>query len=286
MALVIQTVLNDPYEDGLNLKVQLGSAPTGTLKFYAYPSPGQLAPPDPSLEKTYTGDGVNAYKVQVRAGATTEPALLHRLPFYVVAHDNGGYSNLGGDWLAAGANSDWLNQTDDALQDIFAANIGLLDRAMAIQLGSPNMPSGRPCQVQKVHTGPVQIGETFPCIAHTAYSCDEDYLGGGNTEGGRPYSDLVAIHSRIECYALVQGDAYWGSILKALGMGVFNLLNQPLYTHFIRLDSNLKLFQNKCDNGVLSEYYDASLEEWVQSFTLSWTGNLHAGKYSPDQYPQ
>lgn len=284
MALKILSVDNGPTQDGLNLRVQLDQAPTGTLAFYAHPIPGRLLPtPAGGLVKTSVAQGGNAYNVKVRAGAPTEPALLHRMPFWVVAHDNNGYSNLHGDWLCAGANSDWLQQVNDVLQDTLDANIGLLDRAMQIWRADAEWPSGEPLLVEKIHRGQPQQAATFPNVCHNAYSIDEDYQGLGNMEAGRPYSWLVPIKSKIQAYSLWQEDLNWDGPLVALGMGVFNLLNQPCYTRFT-LASNLDIFSCMCTGGVLQEYFDASLDAWVIGFEMTWQAQLHAGKYDPNIY--
>lgn len=282
---VLVSIENAPYQDGLHLLVKLASAPTGPVSFYASPLPGVPEQVVGNLKPVTTTISPVEYKVKIRSGSVDEPPRLHRMPYYVVAEDNDGVSAPLVEWICCGLNTDWMNQVNETLQDILIANSPLLDRSMILQVRSGAWPSGRDVAVRKIHRGEPQSeeGSKFPRVCHHAIAINEDYLGGSGEDAGVPYSDYVPISSRIQCYALWQSDVEWGFVLNALGMAVFNTLNQPHYVR-LKLDCGLTLFQCRVNNGSLQEYYDASLNAWIVAFTMDWTGNLHAAKYTPDLY--
>lgn len=284
MALQITNVENAPYQDGLRLKVTLSGAPTGTLTFYGHPRPGFTAA-GPTL-KPHTALGGNQYAVTVRSGAPAEPGIPARMPFWLEAQDDDGPSNRMGEFLAAGLNTGWRGQVDDALGDVLRSNIGLLDLVMQRKLAALNWPSGRAIEVGQIHRGEPKTGNDakFPGVCYQTHTLTEDYQGLGNMEAGRPYSDLVPFTATIQCYSAWQSDRDWAFVLKELGDGVFNVLNQPVY-YRLNLPSGLSLFECRCTSGHLEEYFDAAMNTWMVTDQLTWVGQLHAGKYDPNIYP-
>lgn len=275
-ALQLLKLENATFENGLAFLATLDRAPTGTLLFWASVLPG-TAPPGNRLTHaatwTLVSNALHTYRVQVRNG-TTEPPLLHRRGYYVVAQDDVGVSNEQAEWLAEGLNTDWLNQVNDFLHDTLMANRPLLNRGLELALGTPNWPNGVPALTKSIHRGtPVNEQGSHPGVCHNVFSMNEDHWG-------LPYSDKIDIRASIQAYSIYQAGVNWSFVLQALGGAVWHILNSPPYLR-AQLDCGLRIYDAFARNTTYTEFFDAALGAWVCSCELGWECFLNAGAYDP-----
>lgn len=268
MAISLVSLENAPYADGKALQAILSGPPTGALRFYAsrdpvvVVTPGNLVPHDVVNPTTY--------KLNLRSAGQTP--LLHRLDYWVIAADVGGATNERVEWLCYGDNRDWLQLISLSLNDILVSRVAALDRTLVLWLEKNEWPLGTTAVVEDIHQGEPYTGTgKVPAVCFQAQNLAEDHWG-------LPYSDKIDFSFKIECYAYWQERQPWHGLLHALGMGVWNLLNQQQHL-VLELENAMRVYDTFCRNGSYTEYWDEAAGAFISTFTLEWNGFLNAGAY-------
>jgi hypothetical protein len=270
--------------DGLNVDVTLSGAPEGELTFFASRLALDYDDRD-RREVTGTDQGGNVYRVAVRGAAAGRPAYSMRLAYYVQVFD--GATQVPSyqvdrtmqpaeetcAWVGKQDVSDWLDQTERCVTDILLDNLQALNMGMDIYLQGNQFPDGTPSRVQRLHSGiPAHSdGAKYPQISCRSYSIQDDpYFAA-------PRSDYLPITTQIAVYLCHVGKVNWEPLCRALGMAIFNILNQ---THYVEndLDCGLRLYECYALTGGSAEEWDGAAGVYVASFTINWKSNLFVGQ--------
>lgn len=271
--------------DGLHVDVTLDAAPAGAVTAKV-----SRLPLDPAaVLVTVTHQSGNVYRVKVRDGLT-KLAISARLNYYLSLFD--GVTRLTSyqldrstgpalescEWVCKTDNSDWMDQTEQAVLDILLDNIQAINRGMEIWLGETELPSGVKARIQAVHTGEpaYSSGSKYPQIAlSTSEIQDDPYFA-------NPRSDYLPLKTAISCYLCHESDVNWLPFVRACGMAVFNVLNQIYFVAGpnveIELPCGLTLYECYATVGECAETWDDSAGVWVARFTTNWQSKLFVGR--------
>lgn len=260
---VVLTVRNTP-ANGTQLAVTLQGAPSGSPTFYASKLPG-LAGQAGTETLAQSGAGtawtvtVSAQAAQVREG------------WYVAVRDSQGLSNEEAEWLCAVTNLDIENQVEAALQDLIADNLKLLHRSLQIYEGT-NWPDGTAAQVLKVLRGyPVPAPAAAPSVYVRIPAMEEDL-------GLTSYTDIAPIYGEIyTAYFHQDKDRSAEALVRAVGKGVFNVLNQRSSLNIL-LDCGLTLTAAHCSNFRTDEELREDAGGYMAVAVMDWEAQLYLGK--------
>lgn len=197
-----------------------------------------------------------------------------RLCYYVVVEDTAGVSNEECEWLCLGTNLDVVNQVAGAVQDLLADNRKALHRSLQIWMGDTNWPNGQPAEALKVLKGypMMQSNNVLPVVSVRIHDLEEDLYF------GNPYTDVIPMTGTIYVYMFHQGKGLTlEPAVAALGMGVFNVLNQA-FNLDIALDCGLRVKAAHCSNFHVDEELISGAAGYMAIAEMSWKGEVYFGK--------
>lgn len=262
----------DNVPDGVSLDITLAAVPSGPLTFYASIMPevldGNLPEDDPFEPVVLSGTGVGPYRVQVR-----EYATLVRYDLWMAVEDSTGVSEQEPGWVCYGSPRDWLNLTQEALQEILKKHHKALNKALQIEVKSKRWPDRSPVEVAKIHTGlPVfRAKGASPTVSLRVHDFQEDLYIGGN-----PYTDAAPLRATLYAYLHHQGETSQEGLVQAVGMAVLNVLNR-YHNLEIRLPNNLDLTAAHCGGCQTNEVWDEGNSAWLAVAEIGWSAELSIG---------
>lgn len=203
-----------------------------------------------------------------------------RLPYYVAVEDDEGLCEEEGfEWLCIGTNLDVPNQVEAALHDLLVDNRKALDRSLQIWVtlntNSDNFARGDVPRIAKVLKGYPAFAdnaqEKYPIVSIRIHDIAEDLWF------GQPYTDKCPVTGTIYVYVFHQGKVSLEAMVRAAGMGVFNIINQA-HNLNIALDCGLTMKASHCENFHTDEQSFPEAGGALCVGEMSFSGDLYLGK--------